>query len=212
MTRGRTAALVAGASLAAALAGTGASAVTSPSATANGDVGAVALSVDGQAWSEELDVPLLDPDQVWVPGDVERASLFVRHDGAGEARGTVTVSVGGHPELAEAIDLRVRAGQDPWRAGGSAPLTVGHEDVVPVELEVALAPGAGDATQGATVRLDVAVVLAGDGVGTTVPPGLSESLLPRTGADAWLLVLAAAVTAGGIAVRGGVRRRGVTDD
>ncbi|WP_277210090.1 hypothetical protein [Isoptericola croceus] len=205
----RTAALAAGAGLVAALAGPGALAVTAPSAEASGEGrGAVALSVDGQVWSEDMDVSLLDPAQVWVPGDVERTSLLVRHDGTGEARGTVSVSVGGHPELAEAIDVRVRAGGQPWRAGGTAPLVVGQGDELPVELEVAFMPEAGNATQGGPVRLDVAVLLAGDDPGAVRPPVVPGGALPRTGVDVWfLLVLAAAATAGGLAVRGGVRRR-----
>ena len=208
MIRRRMTALVAGVSLVAALSGAAALAVAAPS-SATSDEASVALSVDGRAWSQELRMPLLDPDQVWVPGDVERTSLLVRHDGAGEARGTVTVSVDGQRELAQAIDVRVRAGQEPWHAGGSAPVVVGPDDELPVELEVVFAPAAGDATQGGNVRLDVAVVLAGDDA-ALVPPGFSDGL-PRTGGDMWLLVLAVAAIVAGLAVRGGLPRREATD-
>jgi hypothetical protein len=208
MTRGRTTTLVAGASLAAALLG----ATAGPSVGAPDDTADVWLSVDGESWAQELRTPLLDPDRLWVPGDVRRASLLVRHDGAGPARGTVTTSVRGHPALAESFDVRVRAGQDTWSADGSAPVVVGQDDELPVELEVALEPGAGNDTQGATVRLDVDVVLAGDGAPQDSRSGTSPGLLPRTGVDAGpVLALALVGAAAGVTARAAVRHRGSDD-
>ncbi|MCK0115552.1 hypothetical protein MWU57_00750 [Isoptericola sp. S6320L] len=210
MTRGRTTTLVAGAGLAAALLGAGAAA--GPSVGAPDDTAGVWLSVDGESWAQELRTPLLDPDRLWVPGDVRRASLLVRHDGAGPARGTVTTSVRGHPALAESFDVRVRAGLNTWNADGSAPVVVGQDDELPVELEIALEPGAGNDTQGASVRLDVDVVLAGDAVAHESRPGTPLDLLPRTGADAGpVLVLALAAVAAGFAARAAGRHRGADD-
>jgi hypothetical protein len=189
------------------LPGPGALAAEPSSQDAPDGVGGVELSVDGQAWSEDLTSPLLDTGRVWVPGDVGRASLLVRHEGSSAASGTVTVSVEGDPELAEAMDVRLRAGRDDWSAGRAAPLAVGPEQVVPVELEVAFARDAGDATQASTVRLDVEVVLAGDGAADEGRAGAPVGLLPRTGADLRpVLVLAGVAVVAGVTVRAARRR------
>ncbi|WP_407317724.1 hypothetical protein UQW22_14150 [Isoptericola halotolerans] len=194
-----------------ALAGPGALAAVPSAEGAPDGVGGVELSVDGEAWTEDLTSPLLGTSRVWVPGDVGRASLLVRHRGSTEASGTVTVVVDGGPALSEAMDVRLRAGRDDWTAGRTAPLVVGPQQAVPVELEVAFAQDAGNATQASTVRLDVEVVLAGDGAVGERPAGSPGGLLPRTGVGPGpLLVLAGVAVVVGVTVRA-ARRRGADD-
>ncbi|GAA1986534.1 hypothetical protein GCM10009718_24940 [Isoptericola halotolerans] len=134
---------------------------------------AVALSVDGQQWSRSLGVPLLDAERVWVPGDVERASLLVRNDGPSRARGNVSVTLDGDPELVQALEVRLRTDGGRRHDGGSAPLALGRGAVQPIELEVAFDPDSGNATQGTTAHLGVSVVLEGDPVvdDEEPPPG-----------------------------------------
>lgn len=194
---------------------------------------AVVLSVDGHSWSRSLAVPLLDPERVWVPGDVERTRLLVRNDGPSDARANLAVTLDGDPELVQALEVQVRTGGGRGDDGGPAPFALGRGVVQPVELEVAFDPRSGNETQGSTVRLGVSVVLEGapdgdvgepspadappPGAGSPPPDGGDsaalppDGLLPRTGGDTGRLVaLAAAALAGGAALRATRRDRGGT--
>ncbi|MFC8598149.1 hypothetical protein [Isoptericola sp. NPDC057191] len=129
--------------------------------------GGVALSLDGRRWTDGLDTALFTGEP-WVPGETRRAVLLVRNDGPGAARARVAAALGGRPEgpaaaLADALRVRVRpAGGDWAEAGRPAAVRLAEAQVLPVALEVTLAPSAGNEVQGASVPVDVVVTLAGE--------------------------------------------------
>ena len=126
--------------------------------------GAVELSVDGSTWSQDVTTPLFDPAFVWVPGDVETGTLYVRTRACAAATGEATVTVGPEEaELARDLDTRTRVDGGAWSAGTSTPaFTVGRGDVARIDVEVTFDPASGNASQSRTVPLDVIVTLACD--------------------------------------------------
>ncbi|MFE7407581.1 hypothetical protein [Isoptericola sp. NPDC057559] len=147
-----------------------AAALPAEGARAAGDdpPGGVALSLDGDRWSRDLDAPLFDTAR-WVPGETRRSVVLVRNDGPGAAQGDVVVALGpgdgaAGRALADALRVRVRAEGSRWATDG-APVDLAESEVLPVALEVTLDPAAGDETQGGTVPLDVVVTLGGTGTG-----------------------------------------------
>jgi len=56
------------------------------------------LSADRSTWAPNIATPLLDPDLVWVPGDVETGVLYARNVSGQSASGTVTVHLDGGPD------------------------------------------------------------------------------------------------------------------
>ncbi|MGW8566594.1 hypothetical protein [Isoptericola sp. NPDC055881] len=152
--------------------------------------GGVALSLDGRRWTDGLDAALFTGEP-WVPGETRRAVLLVRNDGPGAARARVAAALGGRPDgpaaaLADALRVRVRpAGGDWAEAGRPAAVRLAEAQVLPVALEVTLAPSAGNEVQGASVPVDVVVTLAGEadaGGGTDGTDG-SDGAEDPDGAD-----------------------------
>ncbi|GIG26866.1 hypothetical protein [Cellulomonas denverensis] len=143
-----------------------------PSASAANPGEEVGLSRDGVTWSPDLTTDLFDPAMVWVPGDDEVTTLYVRNQSGEPARGFAQVLVG--PEDAEfAEDLRVRTRYDggAWTVGATSRTTgfaVGA--VLRIDIGVQFDPVSGNESEGRAVPLAVRVVLASVIPGRDVDP------------------------------------------
>ncbi|MFD2794696.1 hypothetical protein ACFS27_14150 [Promicromonospora vindobonensis] len=183
------------------------------------------LSVDGSTWTPDVTTPLLDPDLVWVPGDVATGTLYARNVSGEDATAAVTVHLDGGPDgagdpLVDELDVRVRTGSGPWTDGPTAAITdLPPGEELPIGIEVRFDPAATNASQLRTARIGVAVLLSavgpgpdGGGADSDRDPGATPGedapgSLPRTGAN---LLLAALVAVGAVALgvflRGAARR------
>lgn len=117
-------------------------------ATTVPDVGdAVALSLDGRFWAQDLTDPLFDEDLRWVPGDRRQASFFVRNSGQSDAELFVAIDVEGRVGSAAhaAVDLALHDGET-------------EVDTVAYGSGVAL----GRIREGAVKQVDVSALFRGD--------------------------------------------------
>lgn len=132
----------------------------------------VGLSRDGVTWSPDLTTDLFDPAMVWVPGDDEVTTLYVRNQSGDPARGFAQVLVG--PEDEEfAEDLRVRTRYDggAWTVGATSPTTgLAAGAVLRIDIGVQFDPVSGNESEVRAVPLAVRVVLAGTIPGRDVDP------------------------------------------
>jgi hypothetical protein len=158
------------------------------------------LSVDGSTWTPDVATPLLDPDLVWVPGDVASGTLYARNVSEENATAAVTVHLDGGPDgagdaLVDALDVRVRTGTGPWSEAPRAVITdLPPGEELPIAVEVEFDPSATNATQLRTAQLDVVVTLsatgsddvdgADPGADGAAGPGVDgPGSLPRTGTN-----------------------------
>ncbi|MFI2364951.1 hypothetical protein [Promicromonospora sp. NPDC019610] len=168
------------------------------------------LSVDGRTWAPDVTTPLIDPDLVWVPGDVATGRLYARNASVDEASAvaTVVLGTGEGTALASQLHVRTRLGAGPWTDGlrsGATDLAPG--EVVPIGLEVAFDPAATNASQRQRVEVDVVVTLSGAGQDEPGPGDAGADgpgVLPRTGAN---LLLPTLVAAGAVVLGVLLRRR-----
>lgn len=109
-------------------------------ASADDEIG---LSRDGVSWSRQLDAPLFDDAFLWVPGDVEQESFFVRNDGPSDGEIAVDVLAEDPDGLlaSDAFLLEARIGTGAW--------------VEVAAGTTALAPTVLDVPEGATTRVTV---------------------------------------------------------
>lgn len=189
----------------------------------------VQLSNDGRTWAPDLTRPLFDPAVRWVPGDVRRASFWVRDDGpsAGALAITADVDDGDRLIADHAVMLRLRAGSRRWstvsagRTAALGRLTEGHR--TKVEIVAAFDPGSGDATMRRSLHFSLSVRLTGatptaspsapsEAPGAVSPAGGGHGggILPNTGNPVtWWLCLVAALSLGaGTALVVRSKRRG----
>lgn len=168
------------------------------------------LSVDGRTWTPGVTTPLLDPDLVWVPGDVASGTLYARNASREQATGFVTIHLDGGPDgvgdsLVDELDVRVRTGSGRWTDGRRARVTgLGPGEVLPIDIEVGFDPAATNATQLRTAQLDIVVFLTAAGQDAGAPPGSEEpGSLPRTGVNLLVptMVALAAVLLGSVLLR-----------
>lgn len=194
-------------------AGTSADAATQP----------VQLSNDGRTWAPDLDRPLFDPAVRWVPGDVRRATFWVRNAGPTVGSLTVTARVQDADGLLaeDAISLRMRTTAAAWTTvvpGTTASLgQLARNDRTQVEVTATFDSGSGDDTMRRTLHFVLDVRLAGatgaaatgpnaghpPSAGSTAPGGGGlGGLLPNTGDPVtwWLCLLAALSLGGGAAL------------
>lgn len=160
------------------------------------------LSVDGSTWTPGVATPLLDPDLVWVPGDVARGTLYARNVSDENATAAVAVHLDGGPDgagdaLVDALDVRVRTGTGPWSDAPRSVITdLPPGEELPIAVEVEFDPAATNATQLRTAQLDVVVTLSATDPGGGADPGADpgadgaagpgtdgQGSLPRTGAN-----------------------------
>lgn len=190
----------------------------------------IAVSLDGSSWGSSLSQPLFDPNFLWVPGDDETSSFYVRNDGPSGARMRVDVQSTDPNNLVADDDILVWARVDggAWTrlADGVAPTAlteriVGEGGVTRVDLRVVFDPASVNQSQVKSVRLGFVITLSqavtgddsddgrDDDSGDDSDDGDRNGLLPGTGSDAdaaWLF-LAAAMIGGGAGVWGRSRDR-----
>lgn len=210
MTPGRRTALIA-----VLVAGSAAAALPAHAAVLAAADDRLVLSVDRSTWAPDVTTPLLDPDLVWVPGDVETGTLYARNVSGETASAVATVHLDGGPDgagdpLVEALNLRVRTGSGPWTDGPTTTITdLAPGEELPIGIEVEFDPAATNVTQLRTAELDVVVTLSAlgpGGGGDGVPGAGGPGILPRTGADLLLpLLLAVGAVVLGVLVRKGAR-------
>lgn len=169
----------------------------------------IALSQDGISWADELDGPLFDPDQRWVPGDEQTRSFHVRNQGGDPAELAIDVLGDRARSLMESGDLTisVRTAGGVWRhvsVPGTQRLVsgvgLGAGRQTKVDVTAALAVSSSNATQRRRLDLDLRVLLVQDtsAVNRRGTASVRDGILPDTGAPAlWSLVAATALVVAG---------------
>lgn len=211
MTPGRRTALIA-----VLVAGSAAAVLPAYAAVPTGTNDRLVLSADRSTWAPGITTPLLDPDLVWVPGDVETGTVYARNVSGENASAVVTVHLDGGPDgagdpLVDALNVRIRTGAGPWGDGPTSTITdLRPGEELPIGIEVEFDPAATNVTQLRTARLDVVVTLSAvdsGGGGQGGGPGAGgPGSLPVTGADLLLpVLLAGGAVALGVLMRKAVR-------
>jgi len=163
----------------------------------------IGLSRNGVTFTSSLSGSLFDPAFVWVPGDVESETFYVRNQGGDTARLTVDILGKQVSELIESGDLHVTATSGSQAttvssAGDHRLLTVPDvqaDQIVPVKVTVAFDEASTNETQllssELTFRINLKQTSAVLGEGDGDDDG--NGLLPDTGASTplWLAGLAA---------------------
>ena len=191
----------------------------------------IAVSTDGVAWGSSLTQPLFDPNFLWVPGDDESTSFYVRNQGPSGAQLRVNVQSTDPAKLVADDDIVVwaRAGGGRWIRilDGAAPTSVterivGEGGVTRIDLRVRFDPTSVNQSQVKSVRLSFVVTLSqavagGDsddrGGGDDGDDRDRNGFLPGAGStlDAVWLWIAAALIGGGIGMRSRFRRERAAD-
>lgn len=144
--------------------------VSAPASASSSAGGTVELSVDGTTWSQNLVADLFGQDLVWVPGEVDTATLYVRTT-CSSASGHADVTVGpDDARLASVMDVRTRVDGGTWAGPSSAPFTVALGQVARLDVEVTYDPAATATSQRRSAPLAVAVAVS-CGDGATGPAG-----------------------------------------
>ena len=163
----------------------------------------IGLSRNGVTFTSSLSGSLFDPAFVWVPGDVESETFYVRNQGGDTARLTVDILGKQVSELIESGDLHVTATSGSQAktissAGDHRLLTVPDvqaDQIVPVKVTVAFDEASTNETQllssdlAFRINLKQTSAVLGEDDGDDDGNGL----LPDTGASTplWLAGLAA---------------------
>ena len=196
--------------------------VASP-ATAADEIG---LSIDGVSWSSHLTQPLFDPALVWVPGDDEVSSFYVRNQGPSGANLTVVARTADSDNLVADDDLKlwVRAGGGSWirvqnGAVSTAPASgiASEGSVTRVDLRVRFDPASVSQSEAKALRLNVVITLTeavpdesdSDGSDRSDHSDGSDGRLPGAGSSVkpqWMW-FAAGLVGGGVVLVGASRRR-----
>ncbi|WP_454857079.1 hypothetical protein [Promicromonospora soli] len=127
------------------------------------------LSVDRSTWAPDVTTSLLDPNLVWVPGDVVTGTLYARNVSGENASAVATVHLGDAPDgagdpLVDELNVRIRMGAAPWTDGTTSVITdLPPGEEIPIGMEVELDPAAASTSQQQTARIDVAVTLSAVG-------------------------------------------------
>lgn len=92
------------------------------------------FSRDGVTWTANLPGPLFPASTLWVPGDVQQSSFYVRNQGPTDGQMTVNALTKDSQKLISsgAMVIAARVGSGPWTA-----LSVGKTRVLPAILKVA---------------------------------------------------------------------------
>ena len=194
-------------------------AVTAAAARADDEI---ALSLDGATWRDELRAPLFDGARVWVPGDSETRSFFVRNEGPSDARLVISVVTEDDDRLLADGDvlLAVRVANGPWatvRNGDDVrglvrgALRQGEDARVDVRATFRWASPEESMVETLPLRLVVALRQSGQ---VDEDPERPDGLLPDTGGTVarWLVLAAVAcVGIGLVLVVAGRRRRRVDE-
>ncbi|GAA3531511.1 hypothetical protein GCM10022234_30830 [Aeromicrobium panaciterrae] len=166
----------------------------------------IGLSRNGVTFSSSLGGPLFDNPIIWVPGDLESETFYVRNQGDTAAKLTVDILGDQAGDLIDSGDLHVTAlsGAQSTTASDGAEhrlLTVGGveaDEIVPVTITVELDESSTNETQLRASELNFRINLQQ----SSAVLGEDDEALPDTGTQtpAWLLVLATACLAAGLAL------------
>ena len=163
----------------------------------------IGLSRNGVTFTSSLSGSLFDPAFVWVPGDVESETFYVRNQGGDTARLTVDILGKQVSELIESGDLHVTATSGSQAktissAGDHRLLTVPDvqaDQIVPVKVTVAFDEASTNETQLLSSDLSFRINLKQTSAVLGEDDGDDDGngLLPDTGASTplWLAGLAA---------------------
>ncbi len=195
--------------------------------------GELGLSPDGVHWAAALPGPLFDPAMLWVPGDAETATFYVRNQSSDAAFLDVDLVTGEVTSLLDAGDLSVGVSVDGGqitavRTPGEHRLVdgfaVGAGQVHRVEVHVDFDAASTNLTQARRLDFDFRLALSqdasvspptdaggdngGDNGGGVAGPEHHSGDLPGTGTVVTpsLLLTAAALCATGLALAGWARR------
>ncbi|WP_223163796.1 hypothetical protein [Nocardioides humilatus] len=167
---------------------------------------AIGLSADGVTWGHALSSPLFTRNHVWVPGDLEVRSFYVRNDGPTGARMLVSLRTqdGDHLISDDDVVLSARAAGGRWRSvdngGDVTPLVRGalaQGEAVRVDLRALFRWRSTNESMVDQVPLRIEVTLRQD---TSAQVG--DGTLPGVGSNVswWLLASAVASILGGVAL------------
>ena len=182
----------------------------------------VALSVDGVTWGDTLSSPLFTRDHVWVPGDVETRSFYVRNDGPTSAEIAVGLQAQDRDRLIRNDDLvlAARAAGGAWRplvnGGDVGPLVRGaltRGEVVRIDLRASFRWLSTNASMLDEVPLQLVVVLR-QAAPDPADGGEPDGALPEVGSTVpwWLVALAVGLAVVGVLVVLADRRRRSRDE
>lgn len=191
--------------------------VASPAAAAD----EIGLSVDGVSWSSSLTQPLFDPAFLWVPGDDETSSFYVRNQGPTGAELTVAVRSADSDKLLadDDISLWARVGGGSWTRldnGSASSALIAPGSATRVDVRVRFAPASLNQSESKSLHLSFGITLAEAPSGGTTDDSDGgdqsddsddsddESVLPGAGSAAdpsWLWLAAGLICGGTIFVR-----------
>jgi hypothetical protein len=148
------------------------------------DAAPLGVSADGQVWSPDLGRPLFDPSLVWVPGDVQSASFFVRNQSGDRGRLSLRVdatdaeSLLGDPDVS--VTARLAAG--PWmalandRAFHEFTGVLGAGRSARVEVRASFDPRSGNSSQRKALAVQFRALLVQDTKRDASQPGAPSHL------------------------------------
>ena len=170
----------------------------------------IGLSRNGTTFSSSLPGSLFDPAFIWVPGDVESETFYVRNQGEGTARLTVDILGQQASDLIESGDLHVTASSGSKSAtvsdaGTHRLLTipgVDTDEIVPITVTVAFDEASTNETQLLSSDLKFRINLKQTSAVLGEEEDDGNGLLPDTGAQSplWLAALAAISIGSGAAL------------
>lgn len=166
------------------------------------------LSPDGVAFSSTLSTPLFDPSFLWIPGDTEMASFWVRNQSPDHATLDVAILGSNVDSLMQTGDLAVTV--EAADGSGSTTTTTGRQTLIAsrpvapgqterINVTVALDPASKNHSQVKALDLRFEVRLTHDDASDGGDQGDAGGLLPDTGAEisVWLMAVAGVMLAVG---------------
>ncbi|KAA1399236.1 hypothetical protein [Aeromicrobium ginsengisoli] len=170
----------------------------------------IGLSRDGVTFTSSLSGSLFDSAFIWVPGDVESETFYVRNQGGDTARLTVDIIGEQISDLIESGDLHVTATSGSHSTTVSAPGDhrllsipgVKADQIVPVTVTVAFDEASTNETQLLSSDLTFRINLKQTSAVLGEDDEDDDGLLPDTGAltPLWLAGLAAICIGSGAAL------------
>ena len=181
--------------------------VGAPPASAADEIG---LSRNGVTFSASLSDSLFDPAFIWVPGDIESETFYVRNQGDATARLTMDILGEQVSDLIASGDLHVTASSGSKSAtvsdaGTHRLLTipgVDTDEIVPITVTVAFDEASTNETQLLSSDLKFRINLKQTSAVLGEEEDDGNGLLPDTGAQSplWLAALAAISIGSGAAL------------
>jgi LPXTG-motif cell wall-anchored protein len=193
--------------------------IAGPAATAYADQ-PVGVSRDGVAWTPALSAPLFDPGVLWVPGDVQSATFYVRNQATDAGKVWMSVEARDDDQLLAHEDIKISVRRDggAWAdlRADAASHPVRHSllrsgSVTQIDVRAVLERASPNRSQQSALALRFTVGLT-EAVGSVSGPHDGNGpggLLPDTGGVTfWVLALGVLLLLSGFGtVLVGARRR-----